>query len=162
MHAGLNVVENWNSANEFIFYGRSGEIASNRLDDQELTIQRLASSPGVFSLCQYLMLQQVLTEPTWLTAMTPEDFRALTPLIYHHVNPYGVFELDSTSAWRSDSQPISWRPDLTENAVFGNVRAHLMVTGALSSGGDVMRRPSFSGKVPPIKPKNTDRRARST
>ena len=26
--------------------------------------------------------------------MTPEDFRALTPLIYHHVNPYGIFELD--------------------------------------------------------------------
>jgi hypothetical protein len=22
------------------------------------------------------------------------DYRALTPLIYHHVNPYGVFELD--------------------------------------------------------------------
>ena len=40
------------------------------------------------------MLQQVLTEPTWLTAMTPEDFRALTPLIYHHVNPYGIFDPD--------------------------------------------------------------------
>nr|WP_294043155.1 hypothetical protein [Thiolapillus sp.] len=23
-----------------------------------------------------------------------EDFRALTPLIYAHVNPYGIFELD--------------------------------------------------------------------
>jgi hypothetical protein len=26
--------------------------------------------------------------------MTPEDFRALTPLIHNHVNPYGSFELD--------------------------------------------------------------------
>ncbi len=26
--------------------------------------------------------------------MTPEDLRALTPLIYSHVNPYGIFTLD--------------------------------------------------------------------
>jgi hypothetical protein len=94
VHAGLNVVENWNSANEFIFYGRSGEMASNRLDDQELTMLALHLLQACLVDVNTLMLQQVLTEPTWLTAMTPEDFRALTPLIYHHVNPYGIFELD--------------------------------------------------------------------
>ena len=26
-----------------------------------------------------------------------EDFRALTPLIYSHINPYGVFMLDMQS-----------------------------------------------------------------
>ena len=26
--------------------------------------------------------------------MAPEDFRALTPLIYTHINPYGNFNLD--------------------------------------------------------------------
>ena len=26
--------------------------------------------------------------------MMPEDLRALTPLIYSHVNPYGTFKLD--------------------------------------------------------------------
>jgi len=26
--------------------------------------------------------------------MMPEDMRGLSPLIYHHVNPYGTFELD--------------------------------------------------------------------
>lgn len=26
--------------------------------------------------------------------MAPEDFRALTPLIYNHVNPYGNFDLN--------------------------------------------------------------------
>jgi len=31
---GLNVVENWNSANSFIFYGRHGEMATNRRDNQ--------------------------------------------------------------------------------------------------------------------------------
>jgi TnpA family transposase len=94
VHAGLNVVENWNSANEFIFYGRSGEIASNRVDDQELTMLALHLLQACLVYVNTLMLQQVLTEPTWLTAMTPEDFRALTPLIYHHVNPYGIFDLD--------------------------------------------------------------------
>ena len=29
INAGLNVVENWNSANDFVFYGKSGEITSN-------------------------------------------------------------------------------------------------------------------------------------
>ncbi len=29
IHEGLNVVENWNSVNGFIFYGKSGEVASN-------------------------------------------------------------------------------------------------------------------------------------
>jgi len=94
VHAGLNVVENWNSANEFIFYGRSGEMASHRVDDQELTMLALHLLQACLVYVNTLMLQQVFTEPTWLTAMTPEDFRALTPLIYHHVNPYGIFELD--------------------------------------------------------------------
>jgi TnpA family transposase len=35
IHEGLNVVENWNSANGFIFYGRGTELASNRREDQE-------------------------------------------------------------------------------------------------------------------------------
>ncbi len=40
------------------------------------------------------MIQRVLAEPAWMERMTPEDLRGLTPLIYAHVNPYGVFRLD--------------------------------------------------------------------
>jgi len=32
----LNVIENWNSANDFILFGNGGEIATNRQEDQEL------------------------------------------------------------------------------------------------------------------------------
>ena len=39
-------------------------------------------------------LQQVLADPVWMQRMGPDDLRALTPLIYAHVNPYGVFRLD--------------------------------------------------------------------
>jgi len=41
-----------------------------------------------------LMIQRVLTEPDWTQRMLSEDLRALTPLIYSHVTPYGTFRLD--------------------------------------------------------------------
>jgi len=41
-----------------------------------------------------LMLQRVLSEAAWATRLTVEDLRALTPLIYAHVSPYGHFLLD--------------------------------------------------------------------
>lgn len=31
-------MESWNSANGFIFFGKSGEIVSNRMEDQEMRI----------------------------------------------------------------------------------------------------------------------------
>jgi Tn3 transposase DDE domain len=41
-----------------------------------------------------LMIQRVLSEPSWSGCLTTEDLRALTPLIYGHLNPYGIFHLD--------------------------------------------------------------------
>ncbi len=42
-----------------------------------------------------LLIQNVLAEPVWQQRMTEEDWRGLlTPLIYHHVNPYGRIELN--------------------------------------------------------------------
>jgi hypothetical protein len=41
-----------------------------------------------------LMIQEVLSDPKWLKRMKPEDLRALTPLIYIHINPYGIFNLN--------------------------------------------------------------------
>ena len=94
INEGLNVVENWNSANGFIFYGKGGDIASNRLDDQELAVLALHLLQNCLVYINTLMLQQILAEPAWLARLTPEDFRALTPLLYSHMNPYGTFELD--------------------------------------------------------------------
>ncbi len=94
INAGLNVVENWNSANGFIFYGKSGEIATNRLDDQELSVLSLHLLQACLVYINTLMLQEILAQPEWMGRMTAEDFRALSPLIYMHVNPYGIFELN--------------------------------------------------------------------
>jgi len=94
VHAGLQVIENWNSANNFIHYGRSGEITTNRLDDQEVSVLCMTLLQNALCLINTLMLQRVLAEPAWMERLTPADWRGLTPLIYAHVNPYGVFRLD--------------------------------------------------------------------
>lgn len=94
INEGLNVVENWNSANSFIFYGKGGEVATNHLEDQELSVLSLHLLQICMVYVNTLMIQQVLDEPEWLQRMKKEDFRALTPLIYAHINPYGIFELD--------------------------------------------------------------------
>jgi TnpA family transposase len=94
IHEGLNVVENWNSANGFIFYGERGEFTTNEVDDQELGVLALHLLQICLVYVNTLFIQEVLDEPAWRNRMTAEDWRGLTPLIYHHVNPYGRIELD--------------------------------------------------------------------
>jgi TnpA family transposase len=94
IHEGLQVVENWNSNHGFIHYGKSGEFASNRREDQELSMLSLHLLQISLVYVNTLMIQQVLGEDRWANAMTPDDLRALSPLLYSHVNPYGVFNLD--------------------------------------------------------------------
>ncbi|MEO0374167.1 MAG: Tn3 family transposase [Cyanobacteria bacterium P01_A01_bin.17] len=94
---GLNVVENWNSANSFIFYGKSGEFATNRMAVQELSMLCLHLLQVSLVYVNTLMIQQVLTERAWMERMGPDELRALTPLIYTHVNPYGRFSLDMST-----------------------------------------------------------------
>jgi TnpA family transposase len=94
---GLNMIENWNSANGFIFYGRAGELSSNRRDDQETAMLALHLLQISLVYVNTLMIQEVLGEPAWEARLTSDDRRGLTPLIYQHVSPYGVFDLDLTT-----------------------------------------------------------------
>jgi hypothetical protein len=93
IHEGLNVVESWNSANSFIFFGKGGEVATNRVEDQEVSVLALHLLQSCLVYINTLMLQRVLEEPPWRTRMTEVDLRGLTPLVYAHVSPYGSFEL---------------------------------------------------------------------
>jgi hypothetical protein len=52
------------------------------------------------------MIQNVLAGRKWMDRLVKEDFRALTPLIHSHVNPYGSFELDLTKRLPLD-QPVA-------------------------------------------------------
>jgi len=94
---GLNVVEHWNSTNAFIFYGRSGEIAANRQDDQEVAMLALQLLQNALIFVNTLMLQAVLRGADWAHRLEPADLRGLTPLLYGHINPYGDFHLDMST-----------------------------------------------------------------
>src|SRR6266511_2952819 len=97
IHEGLNVVENWNSANDFILFGKGGDLATNRREDQEVSMLALHLLQISLVYVNTLMIQDVLRDPVWLARLTAEDYRALTPLIYSHVNPYGTFQLDMST-----------------------------------------------------------------
>jgi TnpA family transposase len=94
VNEGLNVVEHWNSVNDFIFYGKGGEFATNRLENQELSVLALHLLQICLVYINTLMIQRVLASVSWSDRFTSEDKRALTPLIYSHVTPYGTFRLD--------------------------------------------------------------------
>lgn len=94
INEGLNVVESWNSANGFIFYGKGTELATNRQENQEVGLLCLHLLQASLVYINTLMIQQVLGDPQWLEQMTARDLAALSPLLTQHINPYGRFELD--------------------------------------------------------------------
>ncbi len=94
IHEGLQVIENWNSANDFILYGKGGEFASNRLENQELLMLSLHLLQVSLVYVNTLMVQQVLADPDWRGRLTAVDLRALSPLKWQHINSYGTFTLN--------------------------------------------------------------------
>ena len=94
INEGLNVVERLNSVMDFIFYGKLGELKTNNTDDQELSVLCLHLLQACMVYINTLIIQQVLSEPHWANRLTPEDYRALTPLFAAHINPYGLFPVD--------------------------------------------------------------------
>ncbi len=79
---GLNVIEQWNSANDFIFFARRGEMVSNRREDHEISMLALHLLQNCMVYINTLMLQHVLAQSQWSGKLTPRDLRALTPLIW--------------------------------------------------------------------------------
>ena len=94
IHESLNIVERLNGIMSFIFYGKLGEISTNNTDDQSLTVACLHLLQVCMVYINTLIIQEVLSDPVWANKLTPEDKRALSPLIHAHINPYGLFPLD--------------------------------------------------------------------
>jgi hypothetical protein len=103
INGGLNVVEQWNSANDFVFFARRDEMTSNRREDHEISVLALHLLQNCMVYVNTLMVQQVLARPHWTERLTARDLDALTPLIWDHVNPYGRFDLDMEARL-----PIDW------------------------------------------------------
>lgn len=93
IHEGLQVVENWNSANGVLCYGKASKMTGADREDQEVTMLALHLLQSALVLINTIFLQRVLDEPEWADRLTDEDRRALTPLFWTHVNPYGSFAL---------------------------------------------------------------------
>jgi TnpA family transposase len=93
IHEGLQVVENWNSANGVLCYGKASELTGADREDQEITMLALHLLQSALVYVNTIFLQRVLDRPEWADRLTDEDRRALTPLFWTHVNPYGSFNL---------------------------------------------------------------------
>jgi TnpA family transposase len=90
-------VESWNRANSVIFYGKGGDLATNRRDEQEMSVLCLRILQAALVYVNTLMLQDVLADPDWPEVLTLEDRRGLTPLFWAHVLPYGEVKLNMAS-----------------------------------------------------------------
>lgn len=93
VNEGLNVVERWHAANDFLCYGRQGIFATNSRAQQETTTLCLQLLQNCLMLINTLLVERSLTQPQLLEQFNEADRRALTPLFYEHVNPYGLFAL---------------------------------------------------------------------
>lgn len=94
INAGLNVVESWNGGNDVIFFGRGGDLTTNRREEQELSVLCLRVLQSALVYVNTLMVQEVLADDEWADRMTDVDHRGLTPLFWTHVKPYGEVRLN--------------------------------------------------------------------
>jgi TnpA family transposase len=97
INEGLNVIEQWNGATDFVFFARRGELTSNHREDHEVSIS-LHLLQNCMVYINTLMLQQVIAELHWMDRLTARDLAALTPLILEHVNLYCRIDLDMNAA----------------------------------------------------------------
>jgi hypothetical protein len=94
IHSGLQVVENWNSANEVVFYGKDGKLTGSDREHVEVSMLALHLFQSCLVYINTLLLQRVLDDPKRAKKLTAEDRRALNALFWTNVNPYGRFRLD--------------------------------------------------------------------
>lgn len=94
IHGGLQAVENWNSANTVLHYGKDGALTGPDKEHAETSMLALHLLQSALVHVNTLMVQQVLAEPAWARKLSDEDQRGLTALFRSNVNPYGTFRLD--------------------------------------------------------------------
>ncbi|MEU6413251.1 Tn3 family transposase [Microbispora sp. NPDC046933] len=76
------MVENYNGVNDYIKFGKRGELASNRREEQELGMLWLHILQSALGLINTLMIRDTLALPEWENVLTDADRRGLTPLFH--------------------------------------------------------------------------------
>lgn len=99
-------MENWNSANTALFYGKDGDLTGSERESQEVSMLALHLLQSTLVHVNTLLMERVLGDPAWAEKLTDADRRALSPLHWTHVNPYGTFRLDMDTRLDLDRGPI--------------------------------------------------------
>ncbi|MGH3951716.1 MAG: Tn3 family transposase, partial [Pseudonocardiaceae bacterium] len=116
IHGGLQVVEQWNSGNTVIFYGKDGDLTGPDREHAEVSMLALHLLQSALVHINTLLLQAVLEVPEFHDSIGDDERRALTPLFWSHINPYGRFHLDMDT--RLDlNAPSAIRPGAVESVL---------------------------------------------
>ncbi|MEV5711675.1 transposase [Actinoallomurus sp. NPDC052274] len=94
INSSPQVVENWNGANDKIFYGKDGVLTGEDREHAEVSMLALHLLQSSLVYVNTQLIQAVLRDSEWAERLTPEDRRGLSPLFWTHINPYGRFRLD--------------------------------------------------------------------
>lgn len=94
IHGGLQVVEQWNSGNTVIFYGKDGDLTGSDREHAEVSMLALHLLQSALVHINTLLVQAVLEVPEFHDLIGPDEQRGLTPLFWSNINPYGRFRLD--------------------------------------------------------------------
>ena len=87
IHGGLQVVENWNSANTVIF-GKDGDLTGADREHAEVSMLALHLLQSALVHINTLLLQAVLEVPEFHDLIGTDERRGLTPLFWTNINPY--------------------------------------------------------------------------
>ncbi|MFC8957521.1 Tn3 family transposase [Streptomyces sp. NPDC057101] len=94
IRGGLQIVEDWNSANTVLHYSKDGALTGPDKEHAETSMLALRLLQSALVHVNTLLVQEVLVEPAWAEKLGDADRRRLTALFWSNVNPYGTFRLD--------------------------------------------------------------------
>jgi hypothetical protein len=79
---------------EIIRYGRGGKFETTNALEMEISMLSLHKLANCLMLVNTILVQRTIEQLSLADPLTLEDRRALSPLFYGHINPYGLFELN--------------------------------------------------------------------
>ena len=104
------MVEQWNSGNVAIHYGRDGELPGTDREHQEISMLALHLLQSALVLVNARLVERVLAEPEWADRLAVHDRRGLTALFWSNVALHGTFNLDLNTRLDYDLPAALGRP----------------------------------------------------
>jgi hypothetical protein len=103
--AGKSVRSLTRLGNAVVFYGKDGDLTGPDREHAETSMLCLHLLQSALVHINTLLLQAVLEIPEFNESIGPNERRALTPLFWTHINPYGRFDLDMTTRLDLNAKP---------------------------------------------------------